>query len=434
MGNPAGERVKALTAHVVYFDRVNYSLLPIEQQIAITEELNSFIRSLPTYQEAVASEEVISLDSGDGAALIFLRDPQQAADVALAITEYSRGQTTNKIRVGMNSGPVTIRTDLMGKPNATGSGIDLAARVQSLAKPDVLYLSLASAQQLHAFESWRPNLVDMGVQLVKHAEQIHVYAFKPEGVAIDVSDSGTPIASQLTFKPEGAAPIAQAKRSPIPLLAAAVGVVLAGLLLTRFVFKPMQAQGKADKVSPALARTFKDRASFEAAAGQAQALGIERFLGTNFPINWNVDEGLGYATKGTIAIDDYTFSGFSLGGKISETYIITSPKADLVGDLGSVYGGRSSLFVTLPPGTKAFGTYYGQQLPGGRHLQSERMNLAISIEQDGTWRRVLVDTFGYGETKFLGVVSPVNIQAIAFDSGRKDDGPFIAISGMEASQ
>lgn len=159
--------------------------MTIERQFALTEEINAFIRELPDFQEALAEDQLIALDTGDGHALIFLGDPQQAGNVGLAIAEHSRNQHEHKIRVGLNSGPITIRTDLMGNPNATGPGIDMAARIQSLAEADTLYMTKAAAEQLIAFDAWRTRLVDMGTRLVKHEQAVHVYAAGPVSRSVD---------------------------------------------------------------------------------------------------------------------------------------------------------------------------------------------------------------------------------------------------------
>jgi hypothetical protein len=228
-------RVNAVIAHVVYFDRVAYSLLPIETQVELVNELNEWIRLLPEFQQALARNEVIALDTGDGQALIFQGDPQVAATVAVAIVNYSRAQEVHKLRVGMHSGPVVVRTDIMGKPNATGAGIDIAARIQSMAEPDALYLSEAASQHLHAFEFWRKQLVDLGQRSVKHEEKLRLFVYHPDGFG-----ELAPKTTVITVEEKDGGPKGEDHRTRSwPLLAGvSVAAVAAGVIL--FSRKPLE--------------------------------------------------------------------------------------------------------------------------------------------------------------------------------------------------
>lgn len=234
------KRLRAVTAHVVYFDRVGFSQLTIERQFALTEEINEFIRGLPDFKEALADDQVIALDTGDGHALIFLGDPQQAGNVGLAIAEHSARQRDHKIRVGLNSGPITIRTDLMGKPNATGPGIDLAARIQSLAESDTLYMTKAAAEQLIAFDAWRSRLVDMGTRLVKHEQSVHVYAAGPVGRPL--GSSATPVVRSVALSDF---PLSEAASSVLLRLFTGPWLYVAAVVIALVIALPLlgEAQG-----------------------------------------------------------------------------------------------------------------------------------------------------------------------------------------------
>jgi len=176
--------LKARTAHVVCYDRVGHSRLSIEQQAKLTAELKAFVEALPEYAEALSDGEVIPIDSGDGNALVFFGDPQVAGAVALSISNFSRSQTQSKLRIGVHSGPVTVRTDLAGKQNVSGPGIDMANRVQSLATPDAVFLSSSIAEQLRAFETWRHVLIDEGTKRIKHEQLVHVFSVAGSGSGV----------------------------------------------------------------------------------------------------------------------------------------------------------------------------------------------------------------------------------------------------------
>lgn len=163
------------TVHVIYTDRVQFSLLSIEQQIRLSEETKRFLEGLPLFQAARDREIVFVLDTGDGMCLVFLEDPHVAAQIALFLNDYSLQQSVSPMRIGMHTGPVTLRTDISGKANASGPGIDLAARVMSCAEPGTVLCSRSMAEQLESFADFKNLLNDEGTREVKHAVNLHVF-------------------------------------------------------------------------------------------------------------------------------------------------------------------------------------------------------------------------------------------------------------------
>src|SRR2546430_59466 len=62
-------------AHVLFMDIVKYSMLPMDQQAELVNQLQHVVRSTVEYNHANTREELISLPTGDGMALVFLRNP-----------------------------------------------------------------------------------------------------------------------------------------------------------------------------------------------------------------------------------------------------------------------------------------------------------------------------------------------------------------------
>ena len=63
---------RVTVAHVLYMDLVAYSQSNTERQAALVSELLEVVRGVPEFQAARNANRVISLDSGDGLALVFL--------------------------------------------------------------------------------------------------------------------------------------------------------------------------------------------------------------------------------------------------------------------------------------------------------------------------------------------------------------------------
>jgi class 3 adenylate cyclase len=174
-------RVPARVAHVVFFDQVDYSLLPLEEQAQSAEQMRAFVTESAPYIEADKAGQVIPIDSGDGMALVFLEDPQVAAECALAVGEFSRSRPGAPLRIGLNSGPITLREDVAGKRNVSGAGIDMAQRAMSVANPHEIMVTRSMADTLTSFEAWRPLLTEAGSFSVKHGQKLLLYRLGPEG-------------------------------------------------------------------------------------------------------------------------------------------------------------------------------------------------------------------------------------------------------------
>jgi hypothetical protein len=69
---------------VVFLDIVEYSRKPVAEQIQLKERLNTLLTEALAN---VAPNDRIILDTGDGAALSFLGDPEDALFVSLALRD-----------------------------------------------------------------------------------------------------------------------------------------------------------------------------------------------------------------------------------------------------------------------------------------------------------------------------------------------------------
>ena len=202
-------RLSTEIAHVLFLDMAGYSRLSMEEQARLTQELRAVVRGAPEFARATQRQELIGLDTGDGMALVFFRDPlapvQCAAEVARALGSHPR----LKLRMGIHSGPVSRTPDLNGKDNVTGSGINTAQRVMDCGDPGHILLSAASADVVREFEAWTGSLRDLGECEVKHGLRLHLYNL----VLGEVGNSAPP--SRLTCAPAPPKPAAAAPPAPL---------------------------------------------------------------------------------------------------------------------------------------------------------------------------------------------------------------------------
>lgn len=168
---------------VLFLDIVGYSRKPVAEQIRLKERLNALLT------EALANVAVndrIILDTGDGAALNFLGDPEDALFVALSIRDALATPSPHgpdlTLRVGINLGPVKLIKDINSQPNIIGDGINVAQRVMSFAEPGQILVSRSYHEVVSRLSDDFAKLFHFqGSRTDKHVREHEVYAVEAAG-------------------------------------------------------------------------------------------------------------------------------------------------------------------------------------------------------------------------------------------------------------
>ena len=166
---------KMEVAHVLFMDVVEYSRLPMDQQLAVGRRLMEMVQSQPEYKRARTSGDVISLWTGDGMALAFfgeLTDPVLCAREIVLGLKPGDGFT---LRIGIHTGPVYRVADINANLNVAGGGINVAQRVMDCGDGGHILISKAAAEMLTQLSRWKPALHDLGEVVVKHGERLHLF-------------------------------------------------------------------------------------------------------------------------------------------------------------------------------------------------------------------------------------------------------------------
>jgi hypothetical protein len=79
--------------------------------------------------------------------------------------------------MGIHSGPVNEVTDVNGRTNITGAGINIAQRVMDCGDAGHILLSRHVADDLEQYPQWRDHLHELGQVEVKHGAKIDVVNF-----------------------------------------------------------------------------------------------------------------------------------------------------------------------------------------------------------------------------------------------------------------
>ncbi len=167
-------------------------------------------------------------------ALVFRHSAEEPARCALEIAEALQKHPELPVRMGIHSGPVSEVTDVSGRTNIAGAGINMAQRVMDCGDAGHILLSQHVADDLVHSRQWAPRLRDLGECEVKHGVRLHLVNLYAE----PLGNAAVPQKfQQTTLKPAAEKP---ARRSSVGWIAALVlvAILAAGAAYYYFTHRP----------------------------------------------------------------------------------------------------------------------------------------------------------------------------------------------------
>jgi class 3 adenylate cyclase len=168
--------IRTLVCSVMFLDIVDYSKRSVGDQQHMKQTFNELLaRAL----EPVPPRDFIVLDTGDGAAIAFLGDPEDALSAGIAVRKSiaSLPPAILSARMGINLGPVRLVWDINAQMNILGDGINVAQRVMSFAEPGQLLASRSFYEVVSRLSRDYASLFsDLGTRTDKHVREHEVYA------------------------------------------------------------------------------------------------------------------------------------------------------------------------------------------------------------------------------------------------------------------
>jgi hypothetical protein len=287
---------RTLICSVVFLDIVEYSKKPVDSQMRLKERFNAILAE--SLKDIPVVDRII-LDTGDGAAIGFLSDPEDALFVAMSIRDalnIEQEKTDLLVRMGINLGPVKILKDINNQMNLIGDGINVAQRIMSFAEPGQLLVSRSYYDIVSCLSQEYAQLFQYkGAKADKHVREHDIYSventglrpsstlhssgnpIKPEADKIEsitAAETETPITPVATQKPD----TGSQKRAGKNILFIAVPVVVVLLIIALvFLIPKMQdkspssatitkSQAKAAKVAARAAKKAEEKEKAEAEA------------------------------------------------------------------------------------------------------------------------------------------------------------------------
>jgi class 3 adenylate cyclase len=193
---------RTLVCSIVFLDIVEYSTKPVAEQLLLKQAFNKL---LSASLENVPTRDRVVLDTGDGAGITFLGDPEDALFVAMSLRAAARAEATGAIaiRIGINLGPVRLVKDINGQMNIIGDGINVAQRIMSFAQSGQLLVSRSFYEVVSCLSLDYASLFSyVGARTDKHVREHEVYSV---GIGTDAARRVLETGS-IRVAPRGGAP------------------------------------------------------------------------------------------------------------------------------------------------------------------------------------------------------------------------------------
>jgi serine/threonine protein kinase len=174
--NSAENLRKNVLGTIMFLDLVSYSTYSVDQQVQIKALFNELITKAIG---GVKESSRIMIDTGDGAAICFLGDPEEALQSALLLRDLLVHKYGRKLslRVGLHLGPIRMVFDINNRVNVVGDGINVAQRIMDFSKPNQIVVSRAYYDVISRITDTAASLFDyLGPHMDKHLRSHEIYA------------------------------------------------------------------------------------------------------------------------------------------------------------------------------------------------------------------------------------------------------------------
>ncbi len=188
---------KNVLGTIMFMDLVSYSTYSLDQQVVLKALFNELISKAIA---GVKESSRIVLDTGDGAAICFLGDPEEALQSALLMRDLLVQKYGKKLsmRVGLHLGPIRMMLDINNRVNVVGDGINVAQRVMDFSRANQIVVSRAYYDVISQIsDNSASHFSYLGARTDKHQRNHEIYAVLDR--AAHAAAQVTPI--DLNFEP-----------------------------------------------------------------------------------------------------------------------------------------------------------------------------------------------------------------------------------------
>jgi len=173
----------------VFLDIIGYSKLTIEVQVFIVEALNKVVHTA-LKDNGVQKKGRVLIPVGDGIGIALLNAAgKYDSHVSLSLSILQRLEEYNQqadeknkfqMRIGVHQNTDVLVTDVNGKPNVAGTGINVTSRIMGLADGNQILVSRVVYDELYTRELYKERLFKLSSIEVKHGLLLDVYQYIQE--------------------------------------------------------------------------------------------------------------------------------------------------------------------------------------------------------------------------------------------------------------
>ncbi len=196
---------------LLFLEIPDYPQKPVAEQVNLKERFNALLGEA---LKSVPAKDRIVLDTGSGAAVSFIGNPEDALTVAAALfgIPAPSGRPALHLRCGINLGPVKLVKDVNGQPNIVGDGINVAQRIMAFAEPGQVLVSRSYYEVLCRLSDAHARRFDyLGSRTDAHVRAHELYLLRSPGDANE--DAPTVKLAALDAPEPPATPHAPAQRA-----------------------------------------------------------------------------------------------------------------------------------------------------------------------------------------------------------------------------
>ena len=212
---PADSANRTLVLSVVAIDMVGYSRVSVAEQMSLKDNFNqALVRAIRHLSVA----DRIILDTGDGVAMGFLGDPEDALYVAMFMHD-AVNRIGSGIRIGINLGPVKLSTGVGGHPNIIGDGINVAERIMMFAEPGQCTVSRPFYELMSRISGHYATLFEFaGVHTDKQVRAHDVYVVGKSDAAFQQARQGVQDRAAQRLDQSAVAAVTADALKPMPVI------------------------------------------------------------------------------------------------------------------------------------------------------------------------------------------------------------------------